>query len=154
MTDKMISLDVESHIGVVQLENGQQLHLPKLDTFKVLKIAKFLGTDGVRLYKSVMETLKDASIDPLERYAVIFESLDEKQIVHIIAIAADMDDEEILKLDFADTLTIIEQYLEHGRLIQAFTKARDLGKFVPEDLRALLTPKKKKAKAEKTPGKN
>ncbi|MEH7114510.1 hypothetical protein V7124_19415 [Neobacillus niacini] len=173
MNKQLESLDLETNLGSVTLSNGQSLDIPKLSMLKIIKIVKFLGIDGSRLYNELREVLLDESLEDLEKFAVILESLDEKQLVHIFSIMLELKDDEVLKLDPNEMLEIAIVLVDEMDLKKTYSLIRTLmkkmfNKELPESLGAWFDQmKQNKAKqmeirqkalaavqAEQTDGKN
>lgn len=124
-------------IGTITLSNGQTLDIPKLTNLKLIKIAKFIGIDGMKLYEKFQNLVGDENLSDSEKFVEILSELDEKQIIRILAILLDISDEEALSLDPIETLEIIEVYVEKTNIAKAFTIVRNLiqkitGKEIPD----------------------
>ncbi|GAB6742236.1 hypothetical protein bcgnr5412_54880 [Bacillus cereus] len=128
MKNILNSIDVDENIGSVTLSNGKQLMLPKISMKKVIRIVKFIGVDGFRIYNQAREILMDETIDMFEAYAQVLESLKEEQIIHILSILLDVSDEEALKLDPNETLEVLIEYADKTDLGKTFTLVRQLVK--------------------------
>lgn len=128
MKNILNSIDVDEHIGSVTLSNGKQLLLPKISMKKVIRIVKFIGVDGFRIYNQARAIMMDETIDIFEAYALILESLKEEQIIHILSILLDVSDEEALKLDPNETLEVLIEYADKTDLGKTFTLVRQLVK--------------------------
>ncbi|MFD1423428.1 hypothetical protein ACFQ4J_06685 [Laceyella tengchongensis] len=136
------SLDVDHFIGQVALSNGEKLDVPKLSLQKLIRIVKFLGVDGVRIYEQVREVLLDESQSDLEKIALVLEQLKEEQLVRILSILLDVDDRTALQLDLNEMLEVLLVYAEKTNLSKTFTQVQKLlkkmtGKDIP-DLQTLL----------------
>ncbi|MGA5698420.1 hypothetical protein ACPCHU_28215 [Bacillus bombysepticus] len=157
MKNILNSIDVDEHIGSVTLSNGKQLLLPKISMKKVIRIVKFIGVDGFRIYNQARAIMMDETIDIFEAYALILESLKEEQIIHILSILLDVSDEEALKLDPNETLEVLIEYADKTDLGKTFTLVRQLVKkmFNKElpDFKTLMDKWFPKVE-EKTPGPN
>ncbi|GAB6621653.1 TPA: hypothetical protein ACVTHL_005471 [Bacillus cereus] len=157
MKNILNSIDVDEHIGSVTLSNGKQLLLPKISMKKVIRIVKFIGVDGFRIYNQARAIMMDETIDIFEAYALILESLKEEQIIHILSILLDVSDEEALKLDPNETLEVLIEYADKTDLGKTFTLVRQLVKkmFNKElpDFKTLMDKWFPKVEAE-TPGPN
>ncbi|WP_306010534.1 hypothetical protein [Bacillus sp. MMSF_3328] len=139
METKLKSLDLDSQIGSVTLSDGQSLDIPKLSMLKIIKIVKFLGIDGSKLYSQCREILIDENLEDLEKFAVVLETLDEKQLVKIFAITLDMSEEEVLALDQNEMLEVLLVYVEKTNLKKTYSLIRQLmakmfNKEMPESL--------------------
>lgn len=128
MKNILNSIDVDEHIGSVTLSNGKQLLLPKISMKKVIRIVKFIGVDGFRIYNQARAIMMDETIDIFEAYALILESLKEEQIIRILSILLDVSDEEALKLDPNETLEVLIEYADKTDLGKTFTLVRQLVK--------------------------
>ncbi|HDR7784901.1 hypothetical protein ABR776_27335 [Bacillus cereus] len=128
MENILNSIDTDKHIGVVTLSNGKYLKLPKLSNFKIIRIVKFIGIDGIRMYDQAREILLDDTLVGFERYAHILESLKEEQLIRILSILLDVSDEEALQLDLNETLDILIEYADKTNLGKTFTQVRQLVK--------------------------
>lgn len=139
METKLKSLDLDTNIGSVTLSNGQSLDIPKLSMLKIIKVVKFLGIDGSRLYNECREILIDESLEDLEKFAVVLETLDEKQLVKIFSITLDLKEEEVLALDQNEMLEILLEYVEKTNLKKTYSLIRQLmmkmfNKEIPENM--------------------
>lgn len=126
-------------IGRVTLNNGGILEVPKLTNLKLIKLAKFFGIDGMRLYESYQEVIKNESLSDSEKIFSVLTDLDEALIVRALAILLNVEDEDALNLDPVETLEVIEIYIEKTDLLKAFTIVRNLikkftGKEIPDVL--------------------
>jgi len=128
MENILNSIDTDKHIGVVTLINGKQLQLPRLSNFKVIRIVKFIGIDGIRIYDQARAILLDDTLEGFERFALIIESLKEEQLIRILSILLEVSDEEALGLDPNDTLEILIEYADKTNLGKTFTQVRQLVK--------------------------
>lgn len=139
MEQTIKSLDLDSTIGNVSLSNGQSLDIPKLSMLKIIKVVKFLGIDGSKLYNECREILLDESLEDLEKFAVVLETLDEKQLVRIFSILLDLKDEQVLSLDPNEMLEILLVFVEKTDINKTFLLVRQLmkkmfNKDLPESL--------------------
>ncbi|MBA4543996.1 hypothetical protein H1164_13995 [Thermoactinomyces daqus] len=142
MEQALRSLDIENVIGQVTLSNGTKLDVPKLSLQKLIRIVKFLGVDGVRIYDQMREVLLDDKQSDLEKIALVLEQLKEEQLVRILSILLDVDDQTALQLDLNEMLEVLLVYAEKTNLSQTFTQVQKLmkkmtGKNIP-DLQTLL----------------
>lgn len=115
-------------IGTVTLSNGQKIDVPKLSNLKVIKIVKFLGIDGMKLYNQFKDIVANPEMSEQEKWITILEQLPEETIIHILSILLDMSDEETLALDPTETLEIVEIYVDKTDLGRAFMSVRNLAK--------------------------
>lgn len=141
MEQTIKALDLDHSMGSVTLTNGQELEVPKLSMLKIIKIVKFLGIDGAKLYSETREILMDESLEDLEKFAVVLETLDEKQLVRIFSIILDMKDEEVLKLDQNEMLEILLVLIDKTDIKKTYSLVRQLmlkmfNKELPEDMGA------------------
>jgi len=129
MEQKIKTLDFDRNIGSVTLSDGvTSLDLPKLSLLKIIKIVKFLGVDGARLYSDCREILLDESYEELEKVAYVLETLKEEQLIHIFSIVLELDDKETLKLDLNEMLDIVLVYMDKTHLSKTFTQVRQIYK--------------------------
>jgi hypothetical protein len=126
METKLKSLDLETNIGSVTLSNGQSLDIPKLSMLKIIKVVKFLGIDGSRLYNQCRDILIDENLEDLEKFAVVLETLDEKQLVKIFSITLDLTEDEVLALDQNEMLEVLLEYVEKTNLKKTYSLIRQL----------------------------
>lgn len=151
LEDQLESLDLETKLGDVTLSNGQSLDIPKLSMFKIIRIVKFLGIDGSKLYSQSREILMDESLEDLEKFAVVLETLEEKQLIRIFSIALDQKDEDVLRLDPNEMLEILLVYVEELDLKKTYSLVRSLlkkmfNKELPETLEDWLSQMKENQK--------
>lgn len=139
MEQKLKALDLDNAVGEVTLSNGQDLEIPKLSMLKILKIVKFLGIDGSKLYAQCREILMDENLEDAEKFAIVLETLDEKQLVRIFSITLDLKDEEVLKLDLNEMLDVLIVLVDTLDLKKTYSSIRTLlnkmfNKELPESL--------------------
>ena len=125
---KLKTLDVERNLGVVTLSDGAQLPVPKLSMMKIIKIVKFLGVDGAKIYSQAREVLIDDSYDQIEKYAAILESIQESQVMRIFSIILDIEDQESLSLDMNESLDVLLVLADNLDFEKTFTQVRQLMK--------------------------
>jgi hypothetical protein len=125
---KVKSLDLDQHLGTVTLSNGERLTVPKLSISKIIKIVKFLGVDGTKLYSEFRETLLKEDMDDIEKLGVLLEQLDEKQLVHIFSIILETEDEDVLKLDLNELLDVLVLLSDKLDLKKTYSSIRGLMK--------------------------
>lgn len=127
--DKAIqSLDLDTNMGMVTLSNGKELAIPKLSMSKLIKLVKFVGIDGAKLYKKFGALVLNDEMDESETLIAILEELDEKQLIHVISILLDLKDEEALNLDINEMLDIVIAYSEKVDFGKTFLQIRKLAK--------------------------
>ena len=95
---------------------------------KIIKIVKFLGVDGAKIYSQAREVLIDDSYDQIEKYAVILESIQEAQVMRIFSIILDIEDDEALALDINESLDVLLVLGENLDFEKTFTQVRQLMK--------------------------
>ncbi|USK72682.1 hypothetical protein [Peribacillus asahii] len=139
----MESLDLNKYIGTVTLSDGVTvLNIPKLSVAKLIKIVKWIGVDGSKLYKEFQGLIEDESLDDLEKFAIILEELDEQQLVKIFSIALDLTPEQTLALDPNEMLEVLIIYVDKLDLGKTFLLVGELYKklFKKElpDLKAVI----------------
>lgn len=115
-------------IGKIQRENGDFLEVPRLTNLKLIKIAKFLGIDGMKLYEEYREITQDPLLSDSEKWIAMLSELPEETVVHLLSILLGIEDEEALNLDPIETLEIIEVYVDNTNIGKAFTIVRSLAK--------------------------
>lgn len=127
--DKAIqSLDLDKNMGMVTLSNGEELAIPKLSMSKLIKLIKFIGIDGAKLYSKFGELALNDEMDETETLVAILEELDEKQLIRVFSILLDMKDEEALSLDINEMLDILIVYSEKVDFEKTFLQIRKLAK--------------------------
>ena len=141
MEQTIKALDLDHSIGNVTLSNGQSMDIPKLSMLKIIKIVKFLGVDGAKLYSELREILMDESLEDLEKLAVVLDALDEKQLVRIFSILLDLKDEQVLSLDPNEMLEILLVLVDKMDLKKTYSLVAQLmkkmfNKDMPENLEA------------------
>lgn len=125
--NKLKSLDINPIIGTVNITGEEtSFDVPRLDLKKIIGIVKFIGTDGVRIYSRVRETLKNDEISSLERIVAVVDELKDEQLIRVIAIILEVDDEEALKLDLNEMLDVLILLVENTNLSKTFTQVRHL----------------------------
>lgn len=126
LENTVAKLDVDQSIGSVTLTNGAVLKIPKLSMFKIIKIVKWLGIDGMKIYSEYQDTINDPELDDTTKFAIILESLPEHQLIRLFSIALDLSDEEVLSLDQNEMLEILIAYVDALDLAKTFTLVREL----------------------------
>lgn len=122
-------LDMDSSIGSVTLSDGVTvLNIPKLSMMKIIKIVKWLGIDGMKLYGDYQEIINDPEMDEIAKFTIILENLPEHQLVRLFSIALDLSDQEVLSLDHNEMLEIMLIYVDVLDLSKTFTLVRQLYK--------------------------
>lgn len=139
MENKVLTLDLDNQLGSVTLSNGQELVVPKLSVLKIMKIVKFLGIDGSKLYAQCREILMDEELEDVEKFAVVLETLDEKQLIRIFSIMLDLKDEDVLKLDLNEMLEVLIVIVDNIDLKKTYSSVRTLlkkmfNKELPENM--------------------
>jgi hypothetical protein len=127
MEKTLKSIDI-GPIGTITRHNGQVLEVPRLSNLKIIKIAKFLGIDGMKLYDRYKEIVEDPFVSDSQKWMTILSELPEETVVHLLSILLDMDDNETLSLDPIETLEIVEIYVDNLNIEKAFTIVRNLAK--------------------------
>ncbi|MEI2338896.1 hypothetical protein FA002_02140 [Priestia megaterium] len=125
---KLKTLDIQKTLGEVTLSDGGKLPVPKLSMLKIIQIVKFLGVDGAKIYSQAREVLIDDSYDQIEKYAVILESIQEEQVMHIFSIILEIEDKESLSLDMNESLDVLLVLAENLDFEKTFTQVRQLMK--------------------------
>lgn len=128
MEQKIKSLDLHKTIGSVKLSGGDKLDVPKLSMLKLIKIVKFLGIDGAKLYNQSRDIFLDDSYEEIEKLAIVLENLEEEKIMHIFSILLDLDDEQVLALDLNEMLDVLLVYVEKTNISKTFSQVRELYK--------------------------
>lgn len=129
MGNKLKSLDINENIGTVLLSDGvTSIDVPRLDMSKILRIVKFIGTDGLKIYNQARDLLLNDEFSTFERLAMIIEELKEEQLIRIVAIILDKEDKEALKLDLNEVLDVLIILAENTNLEKTFTQVRTLAK--------------------------
>ncbi|MEP9408572.1 hypothetical protein ABKP09_19835 [Peribacillus frigoritolerans] len=125
--EKVKSLDIAQSIGTVTLSDGVTvLNIPKLSVLRLIKIVKWLGVDGSKLYSQFQATLADEEMDDLEKFALLLENLEEEQLVKIFSLALDITPEDTLKMDINEMLEIILVYVENLDLGKTYSLVQNL----------------------------
>lgn len=128
-SNKLKSLDINEKIGSITLTDGEtSIDVPRLDMFKILRIVKFIGTDGIRIYSRMRELLQNDELTPFERIVSVVEELQEEQLIRIVAIILDVEDKEALKLDLNEVLDVLILLADNTNLDKTFTQVRTLAK--------------------------
>lgn len=126
---KSKSLFTTTPIGTVVLTDGETtIEIPKLDMKKTLRIVKFLGVDGTKIYNDVRDILLNDELGSFERIATVVEGLEEEQLFQVIAIVLDLPVEEALKLDLNETLDVLIVLSENTNLKKTYKQIQVLSK--------------------------
>lgn len=128
-SNKLKSLDINETIGSIILTDGEtSIDVPRLDMFKILRIVKFIGTDGIRIYSRMRDLLQNDDLTSFERIISVVEELQEEQLIRVVAIILDVEDKEALKLDLNEMLDVLILLSENTNLDKTFTQVRTLAK--------------------------
>ncbi|MGP4063093.1 hypothetical protein [Halobacillus sp. H74] len=133
------SLDIEP-LATVELSDGRKLDIPRLTTVKLIRIAKFIAIDGMKIYEKYRNVLDDSQMEDAEKVSIIVSELTDEQIIRLLAILLGISDEEALKIDPFDNLEIITTYVENTDVERAFTNVQKLmKKFKGQNMQANQT---------------
>lgn len=128
-TNKLKSLDINETIGSITLTDGEtSIDVPRLSMSKIIQIVKFIGTDGIRIYKQMRELLQNDELSTFDRLISVVEELKEEQLIRIVAIILGVEDKEALKLDLNEVLDVLIILSENTNLDKTFTQVRTLTK--------------------------
>jgi hypothetical protein len=128
MEDLLNKMDVDKFVGQITLTNGGKLNVPKITVKKIVKIVKFLGLEGMKIYNSLGSIIDNPELDDITKIASIFDVLNEEQLIRIFSILLDLSDEEALNLDANEMLDIVLVYLEKTNITKTFTQVRQIYK--------------------------
>lgn len=128
-TNKLKSLDINETIGSITLTGGEtSIDVPRLSMSKIIQIVKFIGTDGVRIYKQMRELLQNDELSTFDRLIAVVEELKEDQLIRVVAIILGVEDKEALKLDLNEILDVLIILSENTNLDKTFTQVRTLAR--------------------------
>lgn len=130
MDKQVLSLDLDSNLGTVTLTDGSELAVPKLSMSKLIKLVKFIGIDGAKLYQSGSKVLLNSDLDEMEKLIEILEMLTEEQLIRVFSILLDMEDKQALALDFNEMLDVLLIYSDKVDFDRTFLQIRTLAKKV------------------------
>ena len=123
------SLDINETIGSITLTDGEtSIDVPRLSMSKIIQIVKFIGTDGIRIYKQMRELLMNDELSTFDRLISVVDELKEEQVIRIMAIILGVEDKEALKLDLNEVLDVLIILSENTNLDKTFTQVRTLAK--------------------------
>ncbi|MBD8013892.1 hypothetical protein [Planococcus wigleyi] len=123
------SLDITETIGSITLTDGEtSIDVPRLSMSKIIQIVKFIGTDGIRIYKQMRELLMNDELSTFDRLISVVDELKEEQVIRIMAIILGVEDKEALKLDLNEVLDVLIILSENTNLDKTFTQVRTLAK--------------------------
>lgn len=123
------SLDINETIGQIILTDGEtSIDVPRLSMSKIIQIVKFIGTDGIRIYKQMRELLMDDELSTFDRIIAVIDELKEDQVIRVVAIILGVEDKEALKLDLNEVLDVLIILSENTNLDKTFTQVRTLAK--------------------------
>ncbi|TWT04602.1 hypothetical protein [Planomicrobium sp. CPCC 101079] len=123
------SLDINDTIGQITLTDGEtSIDVPRLSMSKIIQIVKFIGTDGIRIYKQMRELLMDDELSTFDRIIAVIDELKEDQVIRVVAIILGVEDKEALKLDLNEVLDVLIILSENTNLDKTFTQVRTLAK--------------------------
>lgn len=127
--NKLKSLDINETIGSITLTDGEtSIDVPRLDISKIIRIVKFIGTDGIRIYSRLRELLQNDELTSFERIIAVVDELKEEQLIRVVAIILDIEDKEALKLDLNEILDVLIVLSDNTNLDKTFTQVRTLAK--------------------------
>ncbi|MBO0962339.1 hypothetical protein J1P26_21790 [Neobacillus sp. MM2021_6] len=127
MEQKLNSLDI-GPLGKVTMVEGGTLVVPRLNNLKLIKIAKFLGIDGMKLYEQYQGIIGSQELSDSEKFITILIELPEEKVVHLLSILLEIEDDQALSLDPVITLEVIELYVDQVNIEKAFMLVRSLAK--------------------------
>ncbi|HGH7177527.1 TPA: hypothetical protein ACJMKJ_005171 [Bacillus wiedmannii] len=122
------SVDIDNHIGEVELSNGSKLPLPKIGMKKVISIVKFIGVDGFKLWDKANKIMRQTDMDTFGKFAQVIDSLEDTQLVKIQSILLDISEQDALKLDLNETLDVFIQYAEKTNVGKTYSQIQHLTK--------------------------
>ncbi|MGI2329650.1 hypothetical protein [Planococcus sp. YIM B11945] len=129
MANKLKSLDINETLGSITLSDGvTSIDVPRLDMSKILRIVKFIGVDGLKIYNGAREVLLNEELTRFEQLATVIEDLSEEQLIRVVAIILEVDDKEALKLDLNEVLDVLIVLADNTNLDKTFTQVRALAK--------------------------
>lgn len=102
------------------------MEIPRLTTVKVIKIAKFLAIDGMKIYDNYRNVIESPELSDSEKVSLVVSELKEEQIIHLLSILLGISDEEALSIDPFDNLEIITTFVEKTDVERAFTNVQTL----------------------------
>lgn len=119
------SLDLEP-LASITLADGNRMEIPRLTTSKVIRIAKFLAVDGMKIYSNFQDTFNDPELTDAEKVGKVLNELTDQQIIHLLSVLLNISDEEALAIDPFDTLEIITVYADKIDLERAQENVKKL----------------------------
>lgn len=122
------SLDLDHNLGMVTLSDGQKLAIPKLSMGKLIKLIKFIGIDGAKIYAQFQEIINDNELEEMDKFIAILEGLSDEQLVRVFSILLDISEENALALDINEMLEIVLVYSEKVDFHKTFLLVRTLSK--------------------------
>lgn len=125
MTDKTVeSLDIES-LGTVKLESGMEVEVPRLTNARVIRLAKFIATDGLAFAKDLGDVDK---LNELEFVTSVITELEESQVAKLLNILFGLNESKAMQFDFVDTIELIQAFIDKTNIQKAFTIVQGLTK--------------------------
>lgn len=129
MGNNLKSLDINETLGSITLSDGvTSLDVPRLDMSKILRIVRFIGVDGLKIYNGARDLLLNEELSRFEQLAMIIEDLKEEQLIRIVAIILDVEDKVALKLDLNEVLDVLIVLADNTNLDKTFSQVRTLAK--------------------------
>ena len=145
---------------VIVLPSGGTVPMPKLTTLKTIRLAKFFASDAYAIYAKTKGLYRnvpklDENNQPIvdengkqemerkgpneqEVFEFILAELSEEMLAKIISMIIDVPEDQVLNMDFADTLVIVTDFIENTNINKAFLAIKNLtAKFrptVPEEI--------------------
>lgn len=87
------SLDINETLGQVTLSDGEtSIDVPRLDMSKILRIVKFVGIDGLKIYNNARDVLLNDELSRFEQLATVIEDLSEEQLIRVVSIILGVED--------------------------------------------------------------
>lgn len=123
------SLDINETLGQITLSDGEtSIDVPRLDMSKILRIVKFVGIDGLKIYNNARDVLLNDELSKFEQLATVIEDLSEEQLIRVVSIILGVEDKEALKLDLNEVLDVLIVLADNTNLDKTFTQVRALAK--------------------------
>lgn len=129
MTENTKRLDLDQNIGRVILSDGEsRLPVPKLSLKRLIRVVKYLGIEGTKLWNDMQGVLTQEDLESTEKAVIVLEDMEEEQLLKIFSILLDLEQEEVVALDLNEMLDIVLVYVEKTNISKTFSQVRRLYK--------------------------
>jgi hypothetical protein len=121
-------LDTSKYIGIITLDTGGKLYLPKLTTGMVFRIAKLVASKGVTLYNQFKPVFNNKDLSDEDKMMTVITQLPEQMVFELVGTILGTSAKEVDELPLHHTIEVIETYVHKGDLKKSFDGIQKLTK--------------------------